>query len=262
MKYNKAHLIYFGATGTTAKITQELLLGLGVATTQCHNITKGCPESVVVASDEIAIFGVPVYSGRVPQIAVENLKKFSASGAPAIIVCVYGNREFDDALIEMYDTISGNNFQIVSAAAFIAQHSIFPEVAHGRPDANDMALVREFARRSMELLNRTELSELSELTVSGNRPYRPIASIPLHPSTDKRCNSCQLCARGCPAQAIDHNKPSKIETTKCISCAHCIAICPRKAKHFSGVLYWLVSRKFTKNYSAPKEPYMIYATEK
>lgn len=38
-------------------------------------------------------------------------------GTPAIAVCVYGNRDYDDALIELKDAIEANGFKTVAAAA-------------------------------------------------------------------------------------------------------------------------------------------------
>ena len=76
-----------------------------------------------------------------------------SNGAPAIIVCVYGNRDYDDALLELKDIIEDKGFKVVSAAAFIAQHSIFPQVGMNRPDENDMKLAVEFSEQNLNILN-------------------------------------------------------------------------------------------------------------
>ena len=46
---------------------------------------------------------MPVYAGRVPALAVERLKGIKTSGVKFVIVAVYGNRAYEDALVEMQD---------------------------------------------------------------------------------------------------------------------------------------------------------------
>lgn len=251
------NLIYFSATGTTAKIVKAVAGDDDQV--QCFDITHHIPHTVNIPSDTVAIFGIPVYSGRVPKIAADNLKKFIGHHTPAIIVCAYGNRAIDDALLELKDIVESNNFRVIAAGAFVAEHSIFPAVAHARPDTDDLQKARQFGVTSMELLDQASNMEgICPLEVKGNRPYRDVSSIPLLPRTNKQCNSCGICAAQCPAGAIDAANPRKIDKTKCIHCAHCISVCNRKAKHFGGLLYTLVARKFRKKCSARQEPYLVY----
>ena len=46
---------------------------------------------------------MPVYAGRVPALAVERLKGIKTSGVKCVIVAIYGNRAYEDALVEMQD---------------------------------------------------------------------------------------------------------------------------------------------------------------
>ena len=50
---------------------------------------------------------MPVYAGRVPALAVERLKGIKTSGVKCVIVAVYGNRAYEDALVEMQDVAVG-----------------------------------------------------------------------------------------------------------------------------------------------------------
>lgn len=260
MKFTKINLIYFSATGTTAKIVDAIAEGTDIAErTTCKIIN--CPQDIVsIPNDELVVFGVPVFSGRVPEIAKTALNKIKGNNTYAIIVCVYGNREFDDALLELRNIVTENGFKTISAAAFIAQHSIFPTVAQGRPDTNDLQMAKDFGKRSMESLG----SETStELHIQGNNPYREVKKIPLTPKTSKsKCNKCGLCAKRCPVQAIDSKNPSMVDKQLCILCAHCIFICPQKAKHFGGVVYSIAKSGFEKNNSQRKEPYIVYTNTK
>lgn len=256
MTLQKLNLAYFSATGTTAKIVSEIGKGIGVHKQHSINLTTHSQETTVIPNDEIIIFGIPVYSGRVPEIARKRIEMIKGNNTPAIIVCVYGNRDFDDALIELKDIVENNGFYVLSAGAFVAQHSIFPKVAQGRPDENDLKQAREFGINSIKILGND--TENRSLVVKGNHPYRAVKPIPLTPKTDSSCNSCGLCSKQCPAQAIDINNPQKIDKSKCISCAHCISVCPKNSKKFGGLLYLIASKKFTKDNYQRKEPYLIY----
>lgn len=256
MTPQKVNLAYFSATGTTAKIVSAIESSLGITEKHTIDITADNKDVITIPNDEIVIFGIPVFSGRVPEVARKGIEMIKGNNTPAIIVCVYGNREFDDALIELKDIVENNGFYVLSAAAFVAQHSIFPKVAQGRPDGADLMLAKDFGANSIKAIATT--TENSSFKVQGNYPYRAVKSIPLTPRTDNQCNSCGLCSKQCPVQAIDSNNPKKIDKSRCISCAHCISICPTSSKKFGGLLYWLVSKKFAKDNAQRKEPYLIY----
>lgn len=259
MTHNRINLVYFSATSTTKKIMQYIAEGLGIAETEAYDITKPKNEEMVFDKNEIVVFGFPVYAGRIPQVAVESLKSIKGNGNPAIIVCVYGNRDFDDALLELHDIVTANHFKIISAGAFVAQHSIFPKTGQGRPDEKDRQAAIDFGRLSMEKLSgATDLTVLDEIKVKGNFPYKQPGAIPIKPKANSKCNSCGTCVHLCPVQAIDPDHPRKTNKELCISCARCIFVCPVKARHFGGLLYWVASRKFTKAFSERKEPYIVY----
>lgn len=190
--------------------------------------------------------------------AAEALEEFRGNGTPAIIVCVYGNREYDDALIEIKDIVESNGFKVISAGAFIAQHSIFPAMGAGRPDSRDMEVIRAFGQKSKELsLN---ISELKPLEVKGRRPYKVPRPIPLHPKGNFRCDKCGACVRLCPAEAISPDNPKKTNKEKCMSCGRCLIVCHNKSRRFRGLAYKIASRKFVKAYSGRKEPELFYGS--
>ena len=260
MKINNLHTIWFSATATTKHITELIAEQFAVESATKYDITQNTPENdIQIGPNDLFIVGVPVYAGRVPAIAVKALNRFKGDKTPAVIVCVYGNRDYDDALIELKDILQTNAFTIISAAAFIAQHSIFPSVGASRPDEKDKSVVVDFARKSAKLL--TELEEtnnLPDINVKGNRPYIKPGRIPLSPKSDKKCNKCGLCIKICPTNAIPALNPRVTFGSKCIACARCISLCPQQARHFGGILYRIVGKKFVKTYSARKEPEVAY----
>lgn len=253
---DKINLVYFSATGTTRKIVYAIESGIGAKKQKVYDLWDQSDRIITFPGHEVVIFGVPVFSGRVPELAKVALGRIKGHNTPAIIACVYGNRDFDDALLELKDIVQSNGFRVVSAGAFVAQHSIFPNIGHGRPDEADIILAKELGAKSISIID-SGISD-RELHVEGNKPYGPINHIPLSPKTTRKCNGCMACAKSCPAHAIDSQNPKKTDRSKCISCAHCVAICPMHAKRFGGMLYWLASRKFEKHCSQRKEPYVIY----
>lgn len=255
MKITALHLIYFSATGTTEKISDAIARGTGVAKVTKHHLLSVDIDSVAISNDELAIFAVPVYSGRVPALVAEQIRKFHADSAPAIIAVVYGNREFDDALLELRDIVTESGFDVISAGAFVAQHSIFPAVGRSRPDESDIVTAFDFGKKSTE---RVTAKGTSIIEVIGNNPYRKVASIPLRPKGSSDCNGCGICVKRCPTGAISLDAPRKTDKKRCISCARCIALCPQQARRFGGLLYTIVSKKFVKNFSEPKSPYIVY----
>lgn len=259
MEYNKLNLIYFSATATTKEVMLQIAKGTDIQKIKDYDITSGQTDEIWLEADDIALFGVPVYSGRVPQIAINSINKFKGNHTPAIIVCVYGNRNFDDALVELKDLVSANGFKVISAGAFVAQHSIFPQVGKNRPDKEDKIIAFGFGETSMEKLSSEDSpSDLPELMVEGNTPYRKYIKVPLTPKVNKNCNICGKCARQCPTHAIDISTPSNTDKNHCIACGRCIYVCPENARSFGGILYWFAQRKFLKKYSIRKEPYIAY----
>lgn len=123
MEISKVYSVFFSATFSTRKIIREIVKQLGYDSIE-YDITDNNPkETLQLISDELLVVGVPVYSGRVPEMAIERLNRIKGSNTLAVIVCVYGNRDFDDALIELRDIVRANGFVPFSGAAVIAQHS-------------------------------------------------------------------------------------------------------------------------------------------
>lgn len=260
MKASSVHAVYFSATYTTRKVIREIADRMNTQVIE-HDITQRKPENPVqLPEDSLLIVGIPVYAGRIPALAVEALKQFEGRLTPAIIVCVYGNRDYDDALLELHDLVIERGFKPVSAAAFIAQHSIFPTVGTSRPDQQDLIRIQAFADESRACLETIEDTGLiPDLKIKGNSIYKTPGKIPLAPKGNRRCDQCGTCARLCPVEAIPADKPRTTDKQKCIACGRCIVVCPQDARHFGGLLYSLVKRKFTKANAARKEPEIYHS---
>jgi hypothetical protein len=86
---------------------------------------------------------VPVYGGRVPEVALERLRALKGNGGPAIAVVVYGNRAYEDALLELHTELTANGYKVIAAAAFIAEHSIVRSIS-GKNDSKATKLRKAF----------------------------------------------------------------------------------------------------------------------
>ena len=124
----KVTTIYFSATYTTCRVVEAIAANLSNEVTT-YDITNDTSTDVVtIPADELVVVGVPVYAGRVPAMAAERLRRFRGENTPAVVVAVYGNRHYDDAVLELHDIMTEQGFRTVSAGAFVAQHSIFAKV--------------------------------------------------------------------------------------------------------------------------------------
>lgn len=178
-------------------------------------------------------------------------QKFMAVIPPCVIVCVYGNRAYEDTLIELSDAVEKSGFQVIAAIAAIAEHSIMHQYAAGRPDTKDKKELSSFAKKISEKIN-NNLTSLSTPQIPGNRPYKKAAGIGLVPKADNNCTDCGLCARQCPAQAISKENPKVTDSKKCISCMRCVVQCPQSSRKVNGAMVSVAALAMKKACSARK----------
>lgn len=256
MRYTTVRQVYFSATGTTKKIVESIGARLPGSKTTLDLLRSPLPGPKRVGRGTLIVVGVPVFSGRVPPYALQSIANLRGDGGPAIAVAVYGNREYEDALLELTQTLRANSFAVIGAGAFIARHSIFPQIATGRPDAEDMEKIAGFADACAQKLARlTSYADLPPLDVKGNSPYREVSPGALIPSVDEACTLCGACVDICPVNALrmDDGALSR-DTGRCFACAACIAACPEHAQAFRGPEYEAFGAKLAAVCAARKEP--------
>ena len=161
---------------------------------------------------------------------------------------LFGNRDYDDALIELRDILENNGLHTIAAGAFVGEHSFSRILAKDRPDMKDMDIVDEFVRKICEKYKTDTLSH--PIPVSGTPyPYRgyytprdrqgtPVDIRKVKPLTNDRCNNCKHCAKVCPMGSISYENVREL-TGICIKCGACIKKCPKQAKYYedTGYLY-------------------------
>lgn len=222
--------ITFSPTGTSKKVAEQIAQAFDCAE-MTLDLCKAWTEDVQLKQDDICIFSVPCYGGRVPQTAAERLSHIHGAGTPAIVCVTFGNRAFEDALLELADCVAANGFQVIAGCAAAAEHNIMHIFGQGRPDALDREEIQQFSNR---VAQKVKSGQTTRPVLPGHYPYkeRHMAKTPILVD-EKTCVSCGICAAACPVQAISADGRHHSEDV-CIGCMRCIKICPNKSKTISN----------------------------
>lgn len=136
--------IVFSPTGGTRKVSGLVAGALDKKTVTVDLTDSGLDFSAVsMTEDDVAVISVPAYAGRIPAVVADRLGMLRGNGARTVLVCVYGNRAFEDTLVELEDVAKRAGFRVVAAVSAIAEHSVARQFAAGRPDAQDAAQLAE-----------------------------------------------------------------------------------------------------------------------
>lgn len=255
MKIKRICQIYFSPTGTTEKVVQAVSAALAddfdiksfIYDFALPQARTSFPQ---LAPTDLVLFGCPTYAGRLPNLLLKYLDTIDGSGAIAVPIVTFGNRAFDNSLIELRNILEAHGFHTIAAAAFACEHSFSTTLGAGRPDAEDLAEAATFAHAVIgKLAALAALDTLpAPIAVDGDAEagyYQPrdrhgvfIDIRKVKPLTSDACDQCGLCAAVCPMGAIDPSDVMKVPGI-CIKCGACIKKCPQSAKYYddTGYLY-------------------------
>lgn len=229
MTMQKVTAVYFSPTRGTAHYAEAVAAALAPSH-DTVNLTVPFvrKETHRFGPEDLVVIGAPVYAGRLP--AVPGLwDGLEGHDTPAVFLVSYGNRAYDDALLELKDLCEAKGFRGVAASAWIAPHTFSAKIGAGRPDESDLAKTAQFAQAVRALLD-GGVPEGARLDLPGRRPYRDAPPMPFHPEVNEDCVRCRRCAAVCPAEAIDPAHPEKTDPAKCIDCLACVRACPVHAR--------------------------------
>lgn len=276
MKLGKIWAVYFSGTGTTRRTVERIAGGIASRLNlPAESVDFSRPavrqETLRFGEKDLVVFGTPVYAGRVPNVLLPFLReRIVGGGALAVPVVLFGNRNYDDALIELRNILAADGMHPIAAGAFVGEHSFSRVLGADRPNAEDEALMDEFAARVAELAAGLDAAPVKSVAVRGQEPLRPyytprdragnpINILKVKPKTDlSRCGGCGLCADLCPMGSID---PADVSAVRgiCIKCCACVKGCPTGAKFFDDAGYLYHQHELEAQYARPAENEVFYS---
>lgn len=267
MKFSRVTAVYFSPTGNVRRAAQALAgalaaeLGLPSAELDI-TLPRNRGEQHSFAADELVVFASPTYAGRLPnKIQPAFAGDFHGKGTAAVPVVLFGNRSFQDALSELGILLRQNGFVTVGGASMVSEHVFSQKLAPGRPDANDLSALKQFAKELAAKLTAAE--ELTSVTLPGNDPVgsyytplgidgQPAKFLKAVPKTTDACDNCGKCAAVCPMGSIVPENCKEMQGI-CIKCQACIKVCPKGAKYFDDPAFLSHVAMLEQNYTARKE---------
>ena len=244
------YLLVFSPTGGTQKAAEALLKGFDEPYKTVDCLKQADLSALSFQKDDICVVAAPSFGGRLPQLFAMRLQTLRGNGARAVPVVVYGNRAYEDTLLELSDLLTAAGFACCAGVAAVAEHSIFRQFAAGRPDADDCAALLRFGK---EIRQKLQSGDANPLEFPGNRPYKPLKDNPMKPQGTDACITCGTCARECPAGAIPKETPRVTNPALCISCMRCIAVCPVGARKNDDALLGATLERLTPLCAGRKE---------
>ncbi len=262
MDARAASLVYFSPTRTTRTVLEGIASGLEASALEHIDLTMpdALPRTGATPLHPLALIGSPVYAGRVPAAMRARFLRLRGNGALAAVVVVYGNRAYEDALLELRDLALDAGFRPIAAGAFIGEHSYSEQsapIAVGRPDSDDLALAMAFGRQLRSRIKRLSPAEAAiPIAVPGGFPYKEPSSVSgVCPDRDMAlCVGCGQCIPVCPTAAISQREAIHTDGALCIRCCACVRACPTGALRLSDARIQQFRDYLTANCSARKEP--------
>lgn len=259
-KIMKTFLITFSPTGTSRKVGEAIARGIDP---ECivydYMNDRG---AITVPAGAVAVVSVPVYGGHVAPPASEWIKNISGEGAMAVATVVYGNRDYENALVELGDMLRARGFRIAGGATFVGEHSYstarFP-IAAGRPDCSDLEQASRFGAALKEKMLRGSVDDIDLSAIvhtenpaaatarfyEGVMKIRSSGTVPRTPVVDEAgCVHCGRCVAVCPMGAITEGNECNTDAGRCIDCCACVKACATGARTYETPFAPLLSECF------------------
>ena len=244
--------IIFSPTGGTQKVAD-------IITDQCGEREiidlSNCETDFsiyIIEKDDTVLIAMPVFASRPPAVAIDRLKEIKGNGAKCSVVCVYGNGDYGNTLWEMKEAAEESGFMVTSAVAAVAQHSIIPKYAHGRPDEADRRQLADFAAQIRDKTGNISANLYHEIESNEKEAEPEAPSNPPLPEPGQSCTGCGLCLRSCPVDAISP-EDFTADVMKCIFCMRCCVKCPDESRKVNEEVISLAASALEEMCSGRKE---------
>lgn len=248
MEIGKATVLFFSGTGTTEAYARAFAEGLP-CDAEAMEIRHDADMPKAMGPRELLVLAVPVYAGWAPPFVWEKLEALRGEKTPAVIMAVYGARDYDSALYEMDTRLREKGFATVGAAALVARHSVAQEVAADRPNAGDLEEARTFAEKVAE-----RLEGVSQWPPYSFKHYEVDLNPHVYPITTDECTMCGTCATARPVGAIPLDAPNTLDQSICASCLRCIEVCPQGARRLPNGLAEKCAAMLQREGADPEKP--------
>lgn len=166
--------MYFSGTGTTKKTVDRIAHRLAEALgTDCEVYDYTLPaarrQELTIPSGDVAVVGCPTYAGRVPNLLMPYLRDMvHGEGALAVPVVLFGNRNYDDALMELSQLLTADGFPAWPGPSWGTQ--LFPYLRRGSAQWGGCGEMDAFAEHVAAKL---VAGDTAPVTVGGCDPIRP-----------------------------------------------------------------------------------------
>lgn len=228
------NLLYFSPTGNCRKTARQIASGMGMPAQEYDRTKpKSRQQGMRFTGRDLVVIVLPAYGNRLPRIVEGIFAGITADRSPAVFVVSYGNNDYGDALLELKNVATKKGFVGIAAAAIPGEHSFSPKVGNARPDDKDALNAHIFGTRVIQTLREKNITQMNaKLNVPGTFPYKyPPLKLQKQPTANEHCRNCNTCVESCPTGAVNPRDPSKVDGSRCLSCCHCIRICPNKARY-------------------------------
>ncbi|MFX4260737.1 EFR1 family ferrodoxin [Pelotomaculum propionicicum] len=267
MPVNKISQLCFSPTGTTKQIIETIAESIPYEKQVIDFTAKRIRENKFNSiKGDVAIIGSPVYYGKVPNEVRDFFSKVHVDNIHAVLVVVYGNREYEDALKELYDVTCAAGFIPVACAVFIGEHSYSSDklpIAQGRPDKTDLEKAKLFGTAVQEKLDiLINYDNTHKISIPGSSEYKN-RTIPRHPvapvTIEGQCTLCGMCIDICPVEAVSISENTVITSMdSCMLCFACVKKCPASARVIDDVRWSKAMEMLQGLCSVRKEPEVFF----
>ena len=120
MEISKVHAVFFSPTGNAKQVICTVADAVGAAlgvpvAYDDFTLPQARQETRSYGPGDLVVFGTPTYAGRIPNKLLPFVQSgFQGNGALAVPVAVFGNRSYDNALMELRNELEAHGFHTVA----------------------------------------------------------------------------------------------------------------------------------------------------